>query len=403
MPETSNSQDEHVAQLLHSLVEQAQEHAFILLTPNGEIMWCNHGAERLFLSERATLAGRHIHEIFTDRDQAAGIDWLERAVASADAVSEDDRWHLRVDGTRFWSSGALIPIKDRAGQLLAFGKIIRDRTDQKTQLNLLANQLESAQRLDAEKDRAIIKLSHELRNVIAGVRGAVELLDRPLDKPERRSKFGELMHKQLAIIERLTQDLLDVKRAASGKIALNFERLVVQNELHDLIQGVERRLRDARVSVQLLTPPADIIVEADRIRLQQILGNILDNAIKYTPAGGKIWVKAKPEDRHAVIHVEDTGRGIPSDMLSNIFELFTQVDAHTSAGGLGVGLALVRELVLLHGGSVQATSKGPGQGSEFSVRLPLKAVGAAAVDTGMIDIGAIEIGQSTVARSAPGQ
>jgi PAS domain S-box-containing protein len=372
-----NIPDEHVTQLLRSLVEQAQEHAFILLTPTGEIMWCNQGCERMVSTETSALIGRHIHEIFTDRDKSAGIDGLEMAIASADAVSEDDRWHLRADGTRFWSSGALIPIKDKGGQLLGFGKIIRDRTDQKAQLDLLANQVESAQGIDAEKDRAIVKLTHELRNVIAGVRGAVELLDTPLDNPERRAKFNLLMLKQLAIIERLTQDLLDVKRAASGKIALQVETLVLQNELRDLVQGMNHRLQDARLNLQLLAPPADIVVEADRVRLQQILGNILDNAIKYTPAGGKIWVKATPEDRHAVIHIEDTGRGIPHEMLSNIFELFTQVDARSSAGGLGVGLALVRELVLLHGGSVQAASKGLGEGSEFSVRLPLKSVDTA--------------------------
>jgi PAS domain S-box-containing protein len=372
-----NIPDEHVTQLLRSLVEQAQEHAFILLSPTGEIMWCNQGCERMFSTETSALIGRHIHEIFTDRDKAAGIDGLEMAIASADAVSEDDRWHLRTDGTRFWSSGALIPIKDKGGRLLGFGKIIRDRTDQKAQLDLLANQVESAQGGDAEKDRAIVKLTHELRNVIAGVRGAVELLDTPLDNPERRAKFSLLMLKQLAIIERLTQDLLDVKRAASGKIALQVETLVLQNELRDLVQGMNHRLQDARLNLQLLAPPADIVIEADRVRLQQILGNILDNAIKYTPAGGKIWVKATPEDRHAVIHIEDTGRGIPHEMLSNIFELFTQVDARSSAGGLGVGLALVRELALLHGGSVQAASKGLGEGSEFSVRLPLKSVDTA--------------------------
>jgi PAS domain S-box-containing protein len=387
MTKPPNSEDDHVTQLLRRLVEQAQEHAFLLLTPHGEITWCNFGAERLFGAKRSVLVGRHVNEVFTDRDKAAGIDGLEMAIASANAISEDDRWHVRADGSRFWSAGALIPIKDANDELVGFGKIIRDRTDQKTQLELLENQVASAQGFDADKDRAIVKLSHELRNVIAGVRGAVELLDTPLDNPERRSKFSQLIQNQLAIIEQLTQDLLDVKRAVSGKITLNLGTLVIQNELRDLTQSVERRLRDARVSLQLLTPPVDLVVLADRVRLQQIFGNILDNAIKYTPAGGKIWIKATPEDKHAVIHIEDTGRGIPHDMLSNIFNLFTQVDAHMSAGGLGVGLALVRELVLLHGGSVQATSKGPGEGSEFSVRLPLKVVDIESANAGAVEAG----------------
>lgn len=375
MTRTSDTEGDHVTHLLRCLIEQADEHAFILLSTHGRITWCNEGAERLFSTEREALIGQHVHEIFTDRDRAAGVDGLEMAIASADAIAEDDRWHVRADGSRFWSSGALLPMKDpNTGELLGFGKIIRDRTDQKTQIELLANQLRSALASDAEKDCAITKLSHELRNVIAGLRGAVDLLDTPLDNAERRSKFNQLMRQQLSVIERLTQDLLDVKRAAAGKVNLQLEPLVVQAELRDLVASVEKRLRDAQLTLQLLAPPADIVVQADRVRLQQIFGNILDNAIKYTPAGGKIWVKASPEDEHAVVHVEDTGRGIPHDMLSSIFELFTQVDAQTSTTGLGVGLALVRELVLLHGGSVQATSKGPGEGSEFTVRLPLTAV-----------------------------
>ena len=126
------------------------------------------------------------------------------------------------------------------------------------------------------------------------------------------------------------------------------------------------------MNAQLLAPAADVIVSGDRQRLQQVFGNLVDNAIKYTPPDGRIWIKLTTEDKFAVVHVEDTGVGIPHDMLHHIFELFTQVDPQRSTG-LGVGLALVRELVVLHGGSVQAISKGINEGSEFSVRLPLLA------------------------------
>jgi two-component system CheB/CheR fusion protein len=359
------------------LIEQATEHAVLLMNPSGEIMWCNPGAERVFGLSLHEFIGRPSREIFTDRDRAAGLDGLELAIAGADAIAEDDRWHLRADGSRFWSSGVLIQLKDKAsGQVLGFGKILRDRTDLKTQIELIKNQLQHTREIEREKDRAITKLSHELRNVIAGLRGAVELLDQPLDDATRRNRFAGLMRDQLAVIAQLTQDLLDVKRAEGGKIALQLEPVVVQHALRDLLAALEPRLRAEKLTVQLLAPPADIIVHADWIRLRQIFSNLLDNAIKYTPREGRIWVKVNAEDKFAVIHVEDTGRGIPSDMLIGIFEQFTQVDAHTSTG-LGVGLALVRELVLLHGGSVQAASKGIGQGSEFTVRLPLAALATA--------------------------
>jgi PAS domain S-box-containing protein len=375
----TNGADRQVAQLLRCLVEQATEHSFLLVTAEGQIRWCNRGAERLFAADRSEIVGRPIHEIFTSRDRAAGIDALEMQIASAEAISEDDRWHVRKDGTKFWSSGALLPLKDaHSGELLGFGKIIRDRTDQKTQVDLLSNQLESARQTDVEKDRAITKLSHELRNAIAGLSGAVELLQTPLDNEERRLRFSQLMQKQLSVIERLTQDLLDVKRAGSGKVTLQMEPLVLQTELRELVASVERRVQAARITAQLFAPPADIVIDGDRVRLRQVFSNLLDNAIKYTPAGGRIWVKVTVEDDKAVVHVEDTGRGVPNDMLEKIFDLFTQIDSETSAGGLGVGLALVRELVLLHDGSVQATSKGLGLGSEFTVRLPLTALHAPA-------------------------
>jgi PAS domain S-box-containing protein len=376
MAESADISDPRVVELLRHLVAQATEHAFILLEPNGRILWCNSGAERLFSAASANIVGRDFHEIFTERDRTSGIDRLEMEIAKSEAISEDDRWHVRLDGSAFWSSGALVPIKQaETGQLLGFGKIIRDRTDLKTQLDLLSNQYEQLQARERQTDHAITKLAHELRNAIAGVHGSVEILDTPLDNQARRERFVQLMRRQLSLIERLTNDLLDVKRAEAGKIRIESEPLILQHELDTLLDGLVSRLERHRLHLQMLAPPADIVVNADRQRLQQIFGNLLDNAIKYTPAGGRIWVKLTREDAFAVVHIEDTGRGIPHDMLRSIFELFTQVDTQQSSGGLGVGLALVRELVVLHGGSVQAISKGPGEGSEFSVRLPL-AVGS---------------------------
>ncbi len=376
--ETFPPDDAHVTRLLRCLVEQADGHAFVLMAPTGKVMWCNRGAELVLSIAKDDFVGRTGQEIFTDHDRAAGLDGLELAIAKADALAEDDRWHVRADGSTFWSSGLLQPLKDAStGELLGFGKIFRDRTDVKTLVELLEKQVEKA-RLSAErKDHAITKLSHELRNVIGGLRGAVDLLEHKFADEQRRLKFHMLMQQQLAVIDQLTQDLLEVQRAGRGKITLHLESLVLQQEARNLIASVEPRLLAHRLTLQLLAPPADLIVCGDRVRLHQILGNLLDNAIKYTPPEGRIWVKLNADDKAALIHVEDTGRGIPPDKLSSIFELFTQVDADASAGGLGVGLALVRELVSMHGGSVQAASKGLGQGSQFTVRLPLAGVAAA--------------------------
>jgi two-component system CheB/CheR fusion protein len=366
-----------IRELLNLMIEQALEHAFFLVSPDppGTIMWCNKGAERVFASPPGSLDNQPFPEIFTERDKGAGIPLLEMEIARSTGVSQDDRWHVRADGSTFWSSGVLLKVlHPHTGELLAFAKIIRDRTDFKTQLDLLANTNNQLQSADRDKDRAITSLSHELRNVIAGMRGTVEILDRPSEDEAVRTKFASLMQRQLGMVERLVEDLLDVKRAGQGGIALKLEQLVLQEEIRSSTERFEHRLTQRRISLEVLAPSADIVINADRVRLQQILGNLLDNAIKYTPDEGKIWIKVTSEDTSAVVHVADNGRGIPHDMLRAIFELFTQVDTHASSGGLGVGLALVRELVMLHGGSVQAASNGLGAGSEFTVRLPLVAV-----------------------------
>ena len=355
------------------LVAQADEHAFILTEPDGTVIWLSPGAERMFSVKHAGLVGRSLHEIFTEPDRAAGIDNLEFQIATSEAIAEDDRWHLRTDGTSFWSAGALVPLRDQSGKLLGFGKIIRDRTDLKAQLDLQLHQIEQLTTQDRTVSQALTKLAHELRNVVAGMHGSIEILNKPLDNEIVRAKFAGLMRQQLQMVERLSDDLLDVKRSESAAISLRQEPLSLQCELRAVLDSREQKLLDRRMTAQLLAPPAEVIVNGDRQRLQQVFGNLIDNAIKYTPPDGRIWIKLTTEDQFAVVHVEDTGVGIPHDMLHRIFELFTQVDPLRSSG-FGVGLALVRELVVLHGGSVQAMSKGINEGSEFSVRLPLLAV-----------------------------
>jgi signal transduction histidine kinase len=172
------------------------------------------------------------------------------------------------------------------------------------------------------------------------------------------------------VVRRLSEDLLDIKRLHAGKATLQLQEVSVQDVLRNLLAQSQARALEKSHDIRLFCPSAPIMVMADASRLHQMFSNLIDNAIKYTPPHGRIWVKATIEDQTAMIYVEDTGQGIPPEMLTRIFELFTQVDGGVS-GGLGIGLALVHELAQLHGGSVQAVSKGPGLGSEFSVRLPL--------------------------------
>jgi PAS domain S-box-containing protein len=367
---TQEAGADHVVRQLRLLADGAHEHAILFLDRDGLITWWSKGAERVFSIPSAQAIGMPLSRIFTDTDESAGISTLERLMAECDAISEDDRWHVRADGSRFWSSGSMIALREDGGEIIGFGKILRDRTDIKEHMLLLENRIAEAQLRERAKDAALTTLSHELRNVFAGLTYGLQMNETASDMEGRR-RIAQLMKEQLDVVQRLTEDLLDAKRLATGKASITLQRTVVQEILEQVLANLRPKYELKMQAVQFLPASAPIIVAADPVRLVQIFTNLIDNAIKYTPGGGRIWVKATLEDRDAVVHVEDNGKGIPPDMLTRIFDMFTQVDTTASSSGLGIGLALVHELVQLHGGSVQAVSKGVGMGSEFTVRIPL--------------------------------
>ena len=182
-----------------------------------------------------------------------------------------------------------------------------------------------------------------------------------------------MIERQAHLLERLVDDLLDLTRVGAGKVDLQRRPVALQDLVAAAVDDVAELTRKRGHRVDVVLAEGQVMVEVDRDRMHQVMVNLLTNAAKYTPPGGRIWVKAAREAEEAVFRVEDNGLGIPPEMLPRIFDLFTQVDSarHQSQGGLGIGLALVKNLVTLHGGSVQVRSDGPGKGAEFTVRLPL--------------------------------
>jgi signal transduction histidine kinase len=253
---------------------------------------------------------------------------------------------------------------------VAFGKIVRDRTDVKEQLETLRNRAAELGALAQRKDVFIATLSHELRNPLAPLANAVQII-RLGGEVEYAVKVIE---RQMAVLQRLVDDTLDLSRVGAGKVELQREPLALGPLLRDAVESCRAAIDKRGHRVDIVLPDAEICIEGDPQRLHQVFVNLITNAAKYTPPGGRIWVKGTVEGEEAVARVEDTGEGIPQDMLPTIFELFTQVGntRRHAEGGLGIGLALVKNLVTLHGGSVQVKSAGSGKGSEFSVRLPLK-------------------------------
>jgi signal transduction histidine kinase/response regulator RpfG family c-di-GMP phosphodiesterase len=230
------------------------------------------------------------------------------------------------------------------------------------------------------KDEFLAVLGHELRNPLAPIRNALHILRRREVPAETREKAQAMAERQTRHMARLVDDLLDLSRITRGKIKLQKEAVDLAALAGRVVEAMGPLVREHRHDLQAEYPPGPLVLEADPVRLEQILTNLLSNAVKYTDPGGRISLWVGEEDGEAVLRVRDTGIGIAPDVLPRIFDLFMQAERYLdrSLGGLGIGLTLVRSLVQLHGGSITASSAGLGQGSEFVVRLPLTPVTARA-------------------------
>jgi len=234
---------------------------------------------------------------------------------------------------------------------------------------------------DRRKDEFLATLAHELRNPLAPISNAVHLLRHP---EGRRSadRMVEMIERQVRQMVRLVNDLMDVSRITRGKISLNKAPVALAEILASATETSQPAIDNARHTFTVSLPAEPLMLQADKVRLTQVFANLLNNAAKYTDSGGRIWLGAHRDGDTAVVRVRDNGTGIDAAALPHVFEMFAQAHAPSDRhqGGLGIGLTMVRKLVELHGGTVQASSAGSGQGSEFVVRLPLRSGGAAGFD-----------------------
>jgi signal transduction histidine kinase/ActR/RegA family two-component response regulator len=222
------------------------------------------------------------------------------------------------------------------------------------------------------RDQFLAMLGHELRNPLGAIRLAAQLLTRPATAAQREKQHA-IIERQTAHLSRLVDDLLDVARVTYGKITLRLEPVDLREVVRSCFQSYEASAESQRLSYTLALDDAAVMVQGDRERLQQVFGNLLANALKYTPRGGAVRVELSVTGSESIVRVVDSGIGISPDVLPAVFELFRQADRSLdrAQGGMGLGLTVVRSLLRLHGGSVEAFSEGTGRGSEFRVRLPL--------------------------------
>ncbi|MFC0679216.1 PAS domain S-box protein [Lysobacter korlensis] len=272
---------------------------------------------------------------------------------------------MRWDGAYRWLLASGRPRTGSDGAFLGFIGASMDITERKEAEHALRE-------ADRRKDEFLATLAHELRNPLSPVRTGLQVLNLT-DDPETGRRTRQMMERQLGHMVRLIDDLLDVSRITRGKVALRRERITLQQAVNAAVESARPMIEAANHRLQVELPDQPLWIDADPTRLAQVLGNLLTNAAKYTPDNGDIRLSAGERDGEAFVHVIDTGMGIPADSLADVFGMFAQVNRtlDRAQGGLGIGLALARRLIEMHGGKIEARSEGLGRGSTFTVTLPL--------------------------------
>jgi PAS domain S-box-containing protein len=317
--------------------------------------------------------GKTIRSFVPDHDQH-WFDLYDQVVKSGEPVRYEneavamERW-FEVFAARLGGPGSRL--------LTVLFSDISERKRSEQQLRQLADNLSE---MDRRKTEFLATLAHELRNPLAPIRNGLQIMRLAADKPATVARVRDVMERQVNQMVHLVNDLLDVARITRGQIELKLERTDLKAIIASAVETSTPLIEAGRHQLQVVLDEQMLALEADPTRLAQVLGNLLNNAAKYTPAGGHIVLRARRDGKEALIEVQDSGVGIPAESLATVFDMFTQVGQNMgrAQGGLGIGLSLVRRLAELHGGSATVASPGAGLGSTFSVRLPLLAEEAAA-------------------------
>jgi PAS domain S-box-containing protein len=351
-----------------ALVESVRDYAIFRTDSEGRATTWNEGVRRVLGFSEAEFIGNDIRGLFAPEDKAAGVPDREMREAARHGSASDDRWMLRKDRTRFFASGTTSAVRDEASVLLGFTKIMRDATESKRSEDALKI-------ADRRKDEFLAMLGHELRNPLAPIRNALFLMRlRGMQDLGDVERLRAMMDRQIAHLSRLVDDLLDVSRITQGTFELRAEPMDLRDAIVNAADAIRPFANERGIDLDVALPAEALPVNADMVRLEQVFTNLLHNAAKYTYPGGRIAISAQEEKKQESIEitVRDTGMGIRPELVDRIFDKFSQGDPIVGRlkEGLGLGLALVKTLVEMHGGTVSAASEGPGRGSEFTVRLP---------------------------------
>ena len=350
------------------LVDAVQDYAIYMVDPEGIVTSWNSGAQRIKGYSREEVVGRHFSHFFTEEDIAAGKPWEELSSARRSGRVEVEGWRVKKNGERFWARIVLTAVNDDAGHLRGFAKVTQDLSERR--------HMQDLEKAAKNVNEFIAMLAHELRNPLAPIRTAVQVMAKAPHDAETVDAMRQTIDRQSAQLARIVDDMIDIARITKGSLVIEHQPVELGDVVRRAVETAAPAIEAARHALDLDVPDTGFLVYGDRDRLTQLLSNLLNNAARYTPPGGRISVRVRREDGHALLRVRDTGRGIEPQVMDRIFDMFVQGRSPLErvGGGLGIGLALARRIAELHGGTLHATSEGEGKGSELILHLPLSPV-----------------------------
>lgn len=375
---TDRRRAEQAMAVFAAIVDSSND-AIVSKTMQGIITSWNRGAERIFGYSADEMIGQPILKIIPPERADEEPQILARQ-ARGEGIDHFETVRVRKDGQRIDVSVTLSPIKDERGNQVGISKIARDITERKIveleRSQLLSREQEArqeAERLNRTKDEFLATLSHELRTPLTAIIGWCSIVgDAQLDENERLRGL-EIIRRNANVQTQLIEDILDVSRIVTGKLRLDVHPLDLSTIIEAAVEAVLPAAAAKEIRLQRVLDSGDTLVSGDLNRLQQVVWNLLSNAVKFTPKGGRVQVRLERNNSHVEIVVTDSGIGISPEVLPHVFERFRQADQSSTRnyGGLGLGLAIVRHIVEMHGGTVEADSHGEGQGASFTVKLPV--------------------------------